>query len=164
MLESLRKWLITLVGLALFAGAVVGLAECDRSRQQATVTVTGQIDTVILEHHDTLVKLDTLRKTRIIYIDTSKIIVLHDTLDKLIPIDTVDNDGNQVIAANQLRTALKWKDSLNTCIDMRKVDSGAIDSLVKIGKEKAPESGGLIHDLKVFGSGFLIGAGVKLLF
>lgn len=159
MSDKLKSWAFGAFVAILFALNVIGaFGQCSAP----VATQNGKIDTVLIEHRDTLVKLDTLRKTRIKYIDTSKIVVVHDMLDSLVPIDTADNDGNQMIASNQLREALRWKDSLNTCIEMRKVDSVTIDTLAKIGKEKAQSS--ILDQAKSFGLGTLFGITIRSLF
>lgn len=165
MITELRKWLIlALVGLALIL-ATLGVSRCSKTFQQPTIGP--RIDSIIVVRHDTLVKLDTIRKTRIKYIDTSRIDTVHDMLDRIIPIDTADNDGNQVIASNQLREALKWKDSLNTCIEFRKVDSSTIDTLSKLAKtfpDTIKITPSILDRVKDIGIGFLLGAGVRSFF
>lgn len=152
---------LKIFGFGAILAALIGLwvvlspASCSR----AVGPENGKrVDTVLVKRTDTLHTIDTLRKTRIKYIDTSHIDTVHDILDSLIPIDSADNDGNQVIAANQLREAVKWKDSLNTCIEMRKVDSVALDTLGKLAKQvpdtiKPP----ITQRLKDVGIGFLLG-------
>lgn len=162
MTEKLKNWLLGL----LVAFAIIGCIVAPLNRCSPTVPPpNAKIDTVLQVRHDTIVKLETLLKVRVKYIDTSRIDTVHDILDHYIPIDTSDNDGNQVIAANQLREAVKWKDSLNTCIEMRKVDSVTLDSVAKIAI-KPPDTikPPITQRLKDVGVGFLIGVGFKGLF
>lgn len=162
--NKVRNWLLGAFVAIAFALSVVGaLGQCSAP----VPTQNGKIDTVLVERRDTIVKLDTLRKTRIKYIDTSRIDTVHDMLDSIIPIDTADNDGNQMIAANQLREALRWKDSLNTCLDMRKVDSIALDTMSKIARS-VPDTikitPSVFDRVKDFGAGLLVGAGIRSFF
>ena len=162
MIDSIKKWLTGLFVAIAFALSVIGaFGQCSKP-----VPISNdKIDTIILEHRDTIVKLDTIRKTRIKYIDTSRIDTVHDMLDSLIPINTADSDGNQVIAANQLREAVKWKDSLNTCLDMRKVDSIALDTLGKLAKKvDTIKACSITEQAKSFGLGALFGIAIKSLF
>lgn len=157
-MEKLKNWFLgLLVTFAIFGSVVGALDRCS----PAVPTPNAKIDTVLQVRYDTLVKLDTLLKVKVKYIDTSRIDTVHEILDHYIPIDTSDNDGNQVIAANQLREAVKWKDSLNTCIEMRKVDSVALDSISSIAKEKPQNNWSLIDRAKDFGAGLLVGAGIR---
>ena len=166
MIEKLKNWLLgALVAFAIFGGIVAPLNRCSPA-VEAPMTKQ-RVDTVLVARHDTLVKLDTVLKTRIKYIDTSRIDTVHNILDHYIPIDTSDNDGNQVISANQLREAVKWKDSLITCLEMRKVDSGALDSVSKIAKN-APDTikiaPSVFDRAKDIGIGVLVGAGIRSFF
>ena len=162
MIDSIKKWLLGLFVAIAFALTVIGaLGQCSKPVPHSN----GKIDTIILEHRDTIVKLDTIRKTRIKYIDTSRIDTVHDILDSLIPINTADIDGNQVIAANQLREAVKWKDSLNTCLDMRKVDSIALDTLGKLAKKvDTIKACSITEQAKSFGLGALFGIAIRSFF
>lgn len=165
MIEKIKQWAFGAFVAVAFSLSVIGaLGQCSKP----VPTSNGQqVDTVLVHHRDTIVTLDTILKTRIKYIDTSRIDTVHDILDSLIPIDTADNDGNQMIAANQLREALRWKDSLNTCIEFRKVDSIALDTMSKIArtvpdtiKIKPP----ITQRLKDAGIGFLLGFATRSLF
>ena len=163
MIDSIKKWLLGLFVAVAFALTVIGaFGQCSKP----VPTSNGKrVDTVLQVRHDTIVALDTILKTRIKYIDTSRIDTVHDILDSLIHIDTADNDGNQVIAANQLRVAVKWKDSLNTCIDMRKVDSVALDTLGKLTKKvDTIKACSITEQAKSFGLGALFGIAIKSLF
>lgn len=163
-METLKETALALLVTLVFISAVFGLAKCDKADTDAS---RAKADTILVTRHDTLVKLDTVLKTRIKYIDTSRIDTVHDILDHYIPIDASDNDGNQVIASNQLRAAVKWKDSLNTCLEMRKVDSSALDTLGKLAKQ-VPDTIKITPSVwdrvKLFGSGVLVGAGIRSFF
>lgn len=162
MLEKLTNWALGLAVACLFALSVVGaFGQCSKP---VGSPVTKQIDTVLVHRTDTLHKLDTVLKTRIKYIETVRIDTVHDILDSLIPIDTADNDGNQLIAANQLREAIKWHDSLSTCKEMRKVDSVAIDTLGKLARKVDTVKPPITQRLKDVGIGALIGIGFRSLF
>lgn len=141
-----------------------GALSINRCTKQAQDSSIAKIDTILVIRHDTLVRLDSVLKVKVKYIDTSRIDTVHEILDHYIPIDTSDNDGNQVIAANQLREAIKWKDSLNTCLEMRNVDSVALDSISSIAKEKPQQNWSLIDRAMDFGTGILVGAGIRSLF
>ena len=165
MFSRLKSWLLGAFVAIAFALSVIGaFGQCSAP----VPPLNGpRIDSIIVERVDTLIRLDTIRKTRIKYIDTSRIDTVHDMLDSLVPIDTADNDGNQMIAANQLREALRWKDSLNTCIEFRKVDSIALDTMSKIArtvpdtiKIKPP----ITQRLKDAGIGFLLGVATRSFF
>lgn len=161
MFSRLKQWAFGAFVSIAFALSIGALGQCSKPVHQSSA----KIDTIILEHRDTIVKLDTILKTRIKYIDTSRIDTVHDILDRIIPIDTADNDGNQVIAANQLREAVKWKDSLNTCLDMRKVDSVALDTMSKLAKKvDTIKACTITEQAKSFGLGALIGIGLGSLF
>lgn len=161
-MNKIVNWVFGVIVALAFALTVVGaLSHC----KGPVGTSSAKIDTIIIEHMDTIVKLDTLRKTRIKYIDTSKIVVVHDMLDSIIPIDTADNDGNQMIAANQLREALRWKDSLNTCIEFRKVDSIALDTMSKLAKRvDTIKACTITEQAKSFGLGALFGIAIRSFF
>ena len=163
MISTIKDWLLGLFVAVAFALTVIGaLGRCSKPVHPPNGQ---QVDTVLVHHRDTIVTLDTILKTRIKYIDTSRIDTVHDILDSLIPIDTADNDGNQVIAANQLREAVKWKDSLNTCLDMRKVDSIALDSVSKLAKNvDTIKACTFTEQAKSFGLGALFGIAIKSLF
>ena len=163
-MNKVTEWLAWIATMAIIIFALSGLHQCDLNGSKAPQN-GNKVDTVLVHHTDTITKLDTILKTRIKYIDTSRIDTVHDILDSLIPIDTADNDGNQVIASNQLREAVKWKDSLNTCIEFRKVDSIALDTMSKIARAK-PDTikPPITQRLKDFGVGMLVGIGVRSLF
>lgn len=120
-----------------------------------------RVEKIVQVRVDTLRTIDTLLKKKVIYRDTGRIEYIHDDLNEAIP---PIGDENISIAENQLRECMKCKDSLDAYKKIVAIDSSTIDTLAKIGKEKAPESGGLIHDLKVFGSGVLVGAGIRSFF
>lgn len=160
MITELRKWLIGLVVAVLFALSVVGaLGSCNKPVPPSSA----KIDTIILERHDTLVKLDTILQEKIKYIKSAPDTFIIKEFERVYVSDPDDTTKVQTTVSAE-RKALIVKDSLTWCMSCRSVDSVAIDSLTKIGKEKAPESGGLIHDLKVFGSGVLVGAGIRSFF
>lgn len=165
MIEKLKNWALGLVVACLFALSVVGaLGQCSKP---VGSPVTREVDTVLIHRTDTLRKLDTVLKTRIKYIETVRIDTVHDILDSLIPIDSSDSDGNQVIAANQLREAIKWHDSLSTCKEMRKVDSVALDSVAKIAKtvpDTIKITPSILDRAKDIGIGILLGAGIRSFF
>lgn len=164
--NKIKDFLIWMATMAIIVFALCGLHQCDLNGSKVPKN-GNKVETVLVHHTDTITKLDTILKTRIKYIDTSRIDTVHDILDSLIPIDTANNDSNQVIAANQLREAVKWKDSLNTCIDMREADSIALDSVAKIAKtvpDTIKITPSVFDRVKDFCAGLLVGAGIKLLF
>lgn len=158
MLNELRQWLIlALVGLALIL-ATLGVSRCSKTFQQPTIGP--RIDSIIVERTDTLLKLDTILKKKVIYRDTGRIEYIHDDLDKSVP--PIGNE-NIMIAENQLRECMKCKDSLEAYKQIVAVDSGTIDTLSKLAKNKeAPPT--LIDDAKKVGLGILIGITLKSLF
>lgn len=163
--NKIKDFLIWIATMAIIIFALSRLHQCDLNGSKALQN-GNKVETVLVHHTDTITKLDTILKTRIKYIDTSRIDTVHDILDSLIPIDTADNDGNQVIAANQLREAVRWKDSLNTCLDMRKVDSIALDTLSKIAKatpDTIKITPSILDRTKDMGIGFLLVAGLRSL-
>lgn len=162
-MKSITEWLAWMATMAIIIFALSGLHQCDLNGSKALQN-GNKVETVLVHHTDTITKLDTILKTRIKYIDTSRIDTVHDILDSLIPIDTANNDSNQVIAANQLREAVKWKDSLNTCLDMHKVDSATLDSVAKATPDTIKITPSVFDRVKDFGAGFLVGAGIRSFF
>lgn len=160
MITELRKWLIlTLVGLALIL-ACLGVSRCSKTFQQPTIGP--RIDSIIVVRHDTINRIDTLLKKKIIYRDTGRIEYIHDDLDKITP--PIGNE-NVCIAENQLRQCVKCQDSLEAYKKIVSVDSSTIDTLSKLAKAipdtvKPP----ITQRLKDVGIGFLLGTGVGSFF
>ena len=162
-MEKIKNWLLGLfLACGLMLSVVGALGRCFPAVPPSNAKA--RVDSVFVVRHDTLIKLDTLLKVKVKYIDTSRIDTVHDILDHYIPIDTADNDGNQVISANQLREAVKSIDSLHTCIDMRKVDSSAIDSLEKIAKTPIEKAPSILDRAKDYGAGVLTGIAIRSFF
>lgn len=156
----MRQWLYgAILGALIAISVVVSLKGCN----EVPDPNPAKIEKVLEIRRDTINHIDSVQKIRIKYIDTSKIIVVHDTLDSIIA--PSDSDAYQVIADNQLREAIKWKDSLNTCIEFRKVDSIALDTMSKIARAK-PDTvkPPITQRLKDAGIGFLLGVGFRSFF
>ena len=144
-----------IIGAFLAFALMIGIQLSSCNRNTAEGAGNGKrIDSVLVIHHDTLIRIDSVLKIKIKRIETmpdTEIVNIFDTIFA----DTGHSDTVKTTVYAE-RECLKCVDSLQACKNVITVDSSTIDSLAKIGKEKAPESGGLIHDLKVFGSGFLV--------
>ena len=161
MLENMRKWLVTLLGVAIFASCVFALTECNKAYQQSrNGKAEAKVESVLVIRYDTLRTIDTLLKKKIIYRDTGRIEYIHDDLDKITP---PIGDENVCIAENQLRQCVKCQDSLEAFKLKSSIDSQTIDTLTKIAKNKEA-SPTLIDDAKKVGVGVLIGIAIKSLF
>lgn len=162
MIQELRKWLIlALVGLALIL-ACLGVSRCSKSFQQPTIGP--RIDSIIVVRHDTINRIDTVLKKRVIYRDTGRIEYIHDDLDKVVP--PIGNE-NVCIAENQLRQCMKCQDSLEAFKLKSSIDSQTIDTLSKLAKTvpdtikiKPP----ITQRLKDAGIGFLLGVATRSFF
>lgn len=165
MMDKIKNWIMGLLGAAILFIGVAGLAQCDKKTEH---TVSNKVDTVLVHRTDTLHKIDSVLKTKTKWIDTSKIIVIHDTFNVILPPESTEiaNDDTQIITNGQMRESLKWHDSLQSCKESRKVDSVALDSVSKLVKmvpdtiEKAPSAWDRAKD---FGVGVLVGAGIRSL-
>lgn len=164
---QLKQWAFGAVVAVAFALTVIGaFGQCSKP---VGSPVTRQVDTVLVHRTDTLHKIDSVLKTKTKWIDTSKIIVIHDTFNVILPPESTEiaNDDTQIITNGQMRESLKWHDSLQSCKESRKVDSVALDSVSKLAKtvpdtiEKAPS---LLDRAKDFGVGVLVGIGFRSLF
>lgn len=151
MVQSIKNWLIVILSIVII---IVSLDTCNNVDTVKTSPITKIIET----RHDTVVKLDTLLKTKIKYIDTSKTTVVHETLNVMIP---PVGPETTCIADNQLRECVKCKDSLATYKDIVKYDSIVLDSVSKI---KPIKENDIWMRMKDIGTGMLIGAGIRSFF
>lgn len=160
MIRELRKWLIlALVWLALIL-ACLGVSRCSKSFQQPTIGP--RIDSIIVVRHDTINRIDTVLKKKVIYRDTGRIEYIHDDLDKAIP--PIGNE-NVMIAENQLRECMKCRDSLEAYKQIVAVDSQTIDTLSKLAKKvDTVKACTITEQAKSFGLGALFGIAIKSLF
>lgn len=163
MLENMRKWLVTLLGVAIFASCVFVLAECNKAYQQSrNGKAEAKVESVLVIRHDTLRTIDTLLKKKIIYRDTGRIEYIHDDLNDAIP---PIGDENVSIAENQLRECMKCKDSLDAYKQIVAVDSSTIDTLSKLAKRvDTIKACTFTEQAKSFGLGTLFGVAIRSLF
>lgn len=158
--ESLT--LIATIGIIIFA--LFGLDRCTPKKIDDSKTMKPQVEKIIEVRHDTFHVLDSNIKWRTKYIDTSRVEVVHETLNAIVK--PIGNE-NVCIAENQLRQCVKCQDSLQMMLKKANIDSQVIDSLAKIGM-KTPDTvkiqPRLIDRLKDFGSGVLVGAGIRSFF
>lgn len=148
----------TLIALVLIIGILVAWMDTRHAVEPAT---KAHIEHIVQTRHDTIHIIDSVLKEQVIYRDTGRIEYIHADLDNLVPPDSLDSLLQ--ITNKQLRTSLKWKDSLNACIDMRKADSIAIDTLSKI-KPDIIKTCTITEQAKSMGIGVLIGIAIKSLF
>ena len=141
--------------LILALAVVIGIGASVRDCKQLPDTSSAKIDTVIQTRHDTLVKLDTILQDKIKYIKSAPDTLIIKEFERVYVSDPDDTTKVQTTVSAE-RKALIVKDSLTWCMSCRTVDSGVIDSLSKIGKEKPSQS------LDYKGYGLAVGAGLLL--
>jgi len=150
-------WFSTM-GIIFFAMA--GLDSCNKKVE----TTNSKVDTVLVHRTDTIKIMKDSLRTKIVYIDTSRV----DTVEKILDAEVPPiGDENVCIAENQLRQCVKCQDSLETYKKIVAVDSGTIDSLSKIAKsvpDTIKEKPSITERLKDFGAGLLVGAGIRSFF
>lgn len=160
--NKIKDFLIWMATMAIIVFALCGLHQCDLNTSKVPQN-GNKVDTVLVVRHDTINKIKLELKIKTIYIDTGRIEYIHADLDKVVP--PIGNE-NVCIAENQLRQCMKCQDSLEAYKQIVAVDSQTIDTLSKLAKKVdtikiAPS---ILDRAKDFGAGFLVGAGIKLLF
>lgn len=131
-----------------------GALSINRCTKQAQDSSIAKIDTILQVRHDTLIKLDTILKNRVQIIKTAPETLIVKEFERVYYAPEETTKVQTTVGAE--RKALIVKDSLTWCMACRSVDSAAIDSLTKIGKEKPLQS----IDYK--GYGVAVGAGLLL--
>jgi hypothetical protein len=140
--------------LALVLAILIASGVVLQSCKESPVSKSARVDSVLVERHDTLIKLDTILKRKIEYIKTAPETLIVKEFERVYY--TPEETTKVVTTIGAERKALIVKDSLTWCMACRTVDSVAIDSLSKIAKEKPSQS----IDYK--GYGLAVGAGVVL--
>lgn len=150
------------LAVSLAIGVVVAFGKC--SPAVPTPNAKARVDSVLVVRHDTIKIMKDSLRTKIVYIDTSRVDTVEKILDSEVP---PIGDENVCIAENQLRQCVKCQDSLETYKKIVSVDSGTIDSLSKIAKsvpDTVKEKPPITQRLKDFGAGLLVGAGIRSFF
>lgn len=151
------------IGVVLAGLVWLGITSCNKPIVSTVKTDTAKVNKVIEWKHDTVKQIDIQLKKQIVYVDTGRIVYIHDTLDRIIP---PIGDENVCIAENQLRQCVKCQDSLIAYKQKVNIDSITLDSVAKIAK-KTPDTvmaNSTWTRIKDLGTGMLVGAGLRSLF
>jgi hypothetical protein len=151
--------------LGAFAGIVFMLCvifALDRCTPAVGTGNGARVESVLVVRHDTIKVLKDSLRTKIVYIDTSRI----DTVEKILDAEVPPiGDENICISENQLRECVKCKDSLDVYKNIVAIDSQTIDTLSNIAKTPQIEKTCTLGEqVKSFGMGTLFGITIRSFF